>query len=139
MAKKIIKEIIIMLLISLALLLALSVLLYKFIPSNKIIPSEANYVASEKTKELLSEAVDADQTEIILRYEITSNDLKNYQKTNSYNPGKVNPFASASSEVEENKDNNNNSNNTTGNNQTNNNSTGNNTTGKFFETTPSTK
>lgn len=143
MAKKIVKEIIILLLICLAILLVLSVLLYNFIPSNKVIPAEVTYQASEEIKTQLSEAAQSEQTEVVLRYEVTSTDLKNYQKTNSYNAGKVNPFSSysASTGEEENNENlNNNTNNTTNNNQTSNNSTSNNsTTGNFFETTPGSK
>ena len=31
-----------------------------------------------------------------MTYEITANDLANYERTNEYNPGKSNPFAAVS-------------------------------------------
>ena len=54
MAKKVIKEIIIMLLLCLAIILILGVLLYEYVPSNKIIPEEVSYTTPEEVKEELS-------------------------------------------------------------------------------------
>ena len=50
MAKNIIKEIIIFLLLTLAIILILGVLLYKYVPSNKIIPETISYTTSENVK-----------------------------------------------------------------------------------------
>ena len=48
MAKNIIKEIIIMLLLCLAIILILGVILYEYVPSNKILPEEVSYVTPKK-------------------------------------------------------------------------------------------
>ena len=93
MVKSIIKEIIIMLLVCLAILLVLCVLLYDFIPSNKVLPAEVSYAPSEEIKYELESAVKGEQTEVVLSYEVTSTDLKNYEKSDDYNAGKVNPFS----------------------------------------------
>ena len=93
MLKSIIKEIIIMLLVCLAILLVLCVLLYDFIPSNKVLPAEVSYAPSEEIKYELESAVNGEQTEVVLSYEVTSTDLKNYEKSDDYNAGKVNPFS----------------------------------------------
>ena len=47
MAKTIIKEIIIMLLLCLAIILVLGVLLYEYVPSNKLIPEEVSYTTPQ--------------------------------------------------------------------------------------------
>ena len=39
--------------------------------------------------------------EIIMTYEITATDLDNFERTNDYNPGKVNPFAAYSDTPDE--------------------------------------
>ena len=93
MLKSIIKEIIIMLLVCLAILLVLCVLLYDFIPSNKVLPAEVSYAPSEEIKSELESAVKGEQTEVVLSYEVTATDLKNYEKSDDYNAGKVNPFS----------------------------------------------
>lgn len=93
MVKSIIKETIIMLLVCLAILLVLCILLYDFIPSNKILPAEVSYQASEEIKLELESAVRGEGTKIVLSYEVTSTDLKNYEKSDDYNAGKVNPFS----------------------------------------------
>lgn len=93
MLKSIIKEIIIMLLVCLAILLVLCILLYDFIPSNKILPAEVSYQASEEIQKELDSAVSGENTKVVLSYEVTSTDLKNYEKSDDYNAGKVNPFS----------------------------------------------
>lgn len=93
MLKSIIKEIIIMLLVCLAILLVLCVLLYDFIPSNKVLPAEVSYAPSEEIKHELESAVEGEQTKVVLSYEVTSTDLRNYEKSDDYNAGKVNPFS----------------------------------------------
>lgn len=110
MAKSIIKETIIMLLVCLAILLILCVLLYEFIPSNKVLPSEVSYQPSEEIQKELESAISGETTKVVLSYEVTSNDLNNYEKSNDYNPGKVNPFSTYIEEPEENLGNENNSN-----------------------------
>ena len=93
MVKTIVKEAIIMLLVCLAILLVLCVLLYNYIPSNKILPAEVSYQASEEIQKELDSAVNGETTEVILSYEVTATDLKNYEKSDDYNAGKVNPFS----------------------------------------------
>ncbi len=94
MAKKIIKEIIIMLLLCLAIILILGVLLYEYVPSNKIIPEEVSYTTPTAVQEELSKSEDVESDEVILTYSVDSTDLDNYERINTYVPGKPNPFSS---------------------------------------------
>ena len=93
MAKKVIKEIMIMLLLCLAIILILGVLLYEYVPSNKIIPDEVSYITPETVKEELSKSEDVENDEVILTYSVDSTDLDNYERINTYVPGKPNPFS----------------------------------------------
>ena len=96
---KIIKEIIIMLLVCLVTMLVLAISLYKFIPNRKIVPEIATYKASEEVQDLLEDNIDQNTNQTsqnIATYEVTAGELKGYQKTNTYVPGKSNPFAPAS-------------------------------------------
>ena len=97
MAKNIIKEIIIVLLLCLAIILILGVLLYEYVPSNKVIPEKVSYVTPEKVKEELNKA---DSTNIITTYEynVEASDLNNYKRVSDYVPGKQNPFSSYNTE-----------------------------------------
>ena len=94
MAKKIIKEIIIMLLLCLAIILILGVLLYEYVPSNKIIPDEVSYTTPTAVQEELSKSENVESDEVILTYSVDSTDLDNYERINTYVPGKPNPFSS---------------------------------------------
>lgn len=99
-SKKIIKEIIIMLLVCLISMLIFAIALYDFIPNRKTVAEITNYEASETVQVLLEDNIDSSNTsEVILSYEVTNSDLNNYQYTNEYVPGKANPFAAASSSV----------------------------------------
>lgn len=100
MNKSIAKEIIIALLLCLAILLVLSVLLYSYIPNNKVMPELVSYTTPEEAKEILKEA-QADTSKVIMTYEVNGNELSTAQKNNSYNAGKVNPFSTY--KTEENK------------------------------------
>ena len=93
MAKKVIKEIIIMLLLCLAIILILGVLLYEYVPSNKIIPDEVSYTTPTAVQEELSKSEDVESDEVILTYSVDSTDLDNYERINTYVPGKPNPFS----------------------------------------------
>ncbi len=136
MTKKIIREIIISLLVCLAILLILSVILYNFIPSNKVIPEEVEYVpTAEIQTQLNAERV---QNSVPTKvFEITASDLDKYEKTNDYNPGKVNPFAPVtdSSNGDSNEGSGNNSSNQgdSSNNNSNNSNSTNNGGGSLFE------
>ena len=93
MAKKIIKEMIIMLLLVLAIILILGVLLYEYVPNNKMIPDKVSYTTPEEVQEELSKSKGVENDEIILTYSVDSTDLDNYERINTYVPGKVNPFS----------------------------------------------
>ena len=92
MAKTIIKEVIIVLLLCLAILLILAVLLYSYIPNNKVIPELVAYKTPEDAKEVINES-EADTSKVIMSYEINSSDISAAQRTNAYNPGKIDPFS----------------------------------------------
>lgn len=115
MAKNIIKEIIIMLLLCLAIILILGVILYEYVPSNKILPEEVSYVTPQNIKEELNSSNSVEEDKVILTYEIDESDLANYQRIKDYKPGKANPFSTYEEKTEENQSQN-------GQNTTNNNS-----------------
>ena len=94
MAKSIIKEIIIVLLLCLAIILVLGILLYEYVPITKTIPNEVSYTTPENVKEELLSSSDVDDSQIIMTYEINSDDLSNYRRVQDYKPGKANPFSS---------------------------------------------
>ena len=92
MVKSIIKEIIIMLLLCVAILLILGVLFYDYIPSNKVVPSKIAYSTPENIPaEINEEVIEANNTKIT--YEVTDADLNIYKQSNSYVPGKRDPFS----------------------------------------------
>lgn len=130
MAKSIIKEIIIMLLICLAIILVLGILLYEYVPASKTMPNEVSYTTPSDVKEELLSSTDVDDSQIIVTYEVNQDDLNNYKKVQNYKPGKANPFASgetADSSNATNTTNGNSSNSSTGN--SNNGNTGSSSTG----------
>ena len=93
MAKNIIKEIIIVLLLCLAIILILGVLLYEYVPSNKIIPNAVSYTTPEAVQKELSKSEDVENDQIILTYSVDSTDLDNYERINTYVPGKAKTFS----------------------------------------------
>ena len=92
MVKTILKEIIIILLLLTAIVLALGILFYDYIPTNKTIPSVQHYSTAENIKAELEEQITEDET-VLVTYEITSGDLKTYEKKGDYEKGKANPFS----------------------------------------------
>ena len=101
---KVMKEIIIMLLICLVALLILAVIFYEYIPARKVVAEVTTYTTPEKIAGLLADDIDEKENDVILtfeegEYEVTSKDLKNYEATDKYVPGKSNPFAAVPSEV----------------------------------------
>lgn len=94
MAKSIIKEMIIVLLLSLAIILVLGIAFYEYIPIAKTVPNEVNYTTPGEAKEELMNSETANEEEVILTYSINSSDLSNYKRTQKYKPGKANPFSS---------------------------------------------
>lgn len=134
MAKVIIRETIIALLVCLAVLLILSVALYNYIPSNKVVPETVDYSPSKEIQTQLNAAVEDNSKEILMTYEVTATDLENFEKTNEYNPGKANPFAAVSNDVTDNGDGENSGNTSNNNsNSQNGNSSNSNQGGSLFE------
>lgn len=101
MAKSIIKELIIVLLLCLAIILVLGILLYEYVPVSKTIPNEVSYTTPEEVKEELLTSSDVDENQIVMTYEIDSTDLNNYKKIQNYKPGKANPFSSYETQASE--------------------------------------
>lgn len=99
MIKTIIREMMITLLLCIAILLVLSILFYDYNPINKVVPNKIAYSVPEGIKnELEEENVQNTFTVENKVYTIEGSDLNIYKKSNSYNPSKVNPFASTPSE-----------------------------------------
>ena len=93
MAKNIIKEIIIILLLALAIILILGVLLYRYTAYNKVLPEAVSYTTPENIKEELASSTNIEEQQPILTYEVTASDLKTYERTKEYVQGRRNPFA----------------------------------------------
>ena len=127
MAKSIIKEIIIMLLIWLAIILVLGILLYEYVPASKTMPNEVSYTTPSDVKEELLSSADVDDSQIIVTYEVNQDDLNNYKKVQNYKPGKANPFDSGETTDSSNATNTTNGNSSAGN--SNNGNTGSSSTG----------
>lgn len=134
MAKSILKEIIIILLLLLIIIILLGILLYDYIPNSKTIPSKVEEYALEEVvqEELNKELDNIESEEIVKTYKLDAVDIENYERTNEYNKGKVNPFAQYSAEADNTNPDNDNGNNIQGNTTTQNPSKDNflNTTGK---------
>ena len=101
MVKTVLKEIIIILLLCIAILLILSILFYDYNPLNKIVPNKIAYSTPEEIKNEIeqNEVKDILDGGINIVYSIDSLDLNIYKKSNSYVPGKANPFAEIAEEV----------------------------------------
>ena len=98
MTKNIIKEIIVILLLTLAIILVLGVLLYEYVPANKIIPEKISYTTPEDVKTELEIDIDESEEELYVDYHIDSTQLNNYKKIQEYVPGRKNPFGSLESQ-----------------------------------------
>lgn len=94
MAKSVIKELILVLLLCLAIILILGILLYKYVPLAKTLPSEVAYTMPTDTSETLQASEHIDDSQIVMTYTVNASDLNNYQRIQNYKPGKANPFAS---------------------------------------------
>lgn len=106
MAKSIIKEIFIMLLLCIAIVLILGILFYDYIPTNRVIPTKEAYVTPNDVKEEINEQItEIEKTEI--SYEITDADLNIYKQSSSYKPGKKDPFSLTETSENTNNTNNN--------------------------------
>lgn len=94
MAKTIIKELIIALLLCLAIILVLGILFYEYVPMSKTIPNPVSYSTAEDVKKELAASESMDENKVIMTYEVDSTDLNNYRRVQDYKPGKANPFSS---------------------------------------------
>ena len=94
MAKNVIKEMVIILLLCLAIILVLGLLLYEYVPTGKIIPEEVSYTTPSEIKEEINKGENVEDEQVILTYSVDSTDLRNYERINTYVPGKTNPFSS---------------------------------------------
>ena len=92
MVKSVIKEILIILLLLVVIILALGIIFYNYMPSNKTVPNIEEYTASEEVKTALNEKI-TEEEKVLVTYELTSSDLKNYERSKDYKKGKVNPFS----------------------------------------------
>ena len=98
--KSVIKEILIILLLCSAICLILGVIFYEYIPNNKVVPSTVEqYKTANTVKEEINQEVVEYQKQNIT-FEVTDSDLTRYKKTDTYNPGKANPFAASSNTIE---------------------------------------
>ncbi len=98
--KSIVKEIFIILLVCITIVLIMTVIFYNFIPSNKIIPTKVT--AYERPENIESEiSVETDNTFTMQEqdYTVQDSDLNRYRQSQSYNPGKPDPFSEYSEEV----------------------------------------
>lgn len=94
MVKTVFKEVIIILLLCLAILLVLSVLFYDYNPISKVVPNKIAYTVPEGIEKDLEEETTEEEITIENKiYTIEGSDLNIYKKSNSYNPGKANPFS----------------------------------------------
>ena len=135
MLKSVIKEIFIILLLSIAILLILGILSYDYIPIKRVVPQPATYSTHDEVKNEIDEEI-TESEKIEVTYEVTDADLNIYKQTGSYSEGKANPFALEST-TDPNNTNEENSANGTGNNNNNNDNNNSdtvdkNSTGTFF-------
>ena len=91
MLKSVIKEVFIILLLSIAILLVLGILFYDYIPTNRVVPTKKAYSTPEEVKNEIEEEV-TETEKIEVSYEVTDADLNIYKQTGSYTEGKANPF-----------------------------------------------
>lgn len=92
MLKSVLKEIVILVLLSIAILLILGIIFYDYIPINITIPEKAEYVTPESVQNELNEIL-AEGSKTEVTYEITDSDLNIYKQRGNYDEGKANPFA----------------------------------------------
>ena len=80
------------------------IVLYNYLPSRKEVPEVATYEPTKSVSQALADDIDTKNEDVILtfeqgQYEVTSRDLNNYENKNIYVPGKSNPFAAISSDI----------------------------------------
>ena len=92
MLKSVMKEIFIILLLSIAILLILGILFYDYIPINQTVPTKEAYVTPNTVKGEIDETI-SESEKVEVTYEVTDSDLNIYKQSGSYTEGKANPFA----------------------------------------------
>lgn len=95
MAKTIIKEVAITILICIAVGLVIAIIFYKDIPTNKATPSKVTAYETPKdvAEEIAEETAEQEFETTNQVFEVTDWDLELYKSAQSYNPGKSDPFA----------------------------------------------
>ena len=94
MVKTIFKEFFIILLVCIAIILIMALIFYNYIPTNKIIPAKVTaYKTPENIEAEITEDTIGSYTTQETEYTIDNTDLTQYQVTQSYNPGKPDPFS----------------------------------------------
>ena len=133
MLKSVIKEVFIILLLSIAILLVLGILFYDYIPTNRVVPTKKAYSTPEEVKNEIEEVV-TETEKVEVSYEVTDADLNIYKQSGRYVEGKANPFALESTTNETNDENGNTNTNDNHKDDNNNNSdtVDKNSTGTFF-------
>ena len=92
MLKSVMKEIVIILLLSIAILLILMVLFYDYIPLSKVMPERETYVTPSEVQQELAEDI-ATNNAVPITYSVTDADLNIYKQSGTTVEGKANPFA----------------------------------------------
>ena len=101
MAKSIFKEILIILLVCVAIILLMAVIFYNYIPNNKVIPAKVTaYQLPQNVEQIINETTIDSYDSSSINYTIDNADLSKYQATQSYNPGKADPFSEYSENLE---------------------------------------
>ena len=100
MAKTIFKEILIILLVCVAIVLLMAVIFYNYIPTNKVIPAKVTaYQLPQNVEEIINETTIDSYNSASINYTIDNADLSKYQATQSYNPGKADPFSATTEDT----------------------------------------
>jgi hypothetical protein len=101
-------RLIILMIVFMAIAILLSqVILYDYASNDKTVSKATEYERETKIETALAKnteetdgttsidfaSEEEEETVTTGKYEVTSTDLSNYEKTNEYNPGKVNPFS----------------------------------------------
>ena len=96
MIKNILKEVVIVLLLCMAILLILSIMFYDYNPITKVVPNKIAYNTPDDIAEIIQEEGVNTNIETEKRvYTIDGSDLNIYQRSQTYDPSKENPFVSA--------------------------------------------
>lgn len=101
--KKILKEAIMFIAVILVIFVVFCIVFYDDMPTNKIVPETVEYALPSNLQEELDNTLEEEE-EVIITYTVTEQDMDEYEDTDSYNPGKINPFAVYTAEATANTD-----------------------------------